>query len=268
MRRDSSLLVQCESLTFRYPNGTVIFDNFSWQVQRGESWAIVGPSGCGKSTLLYLIAGLRQVTDGALRVDGQVLARPRPQTGLILQDYGLLPWATVRKNAALGLNIRRFYGPDGKHSPTTETHANLSDSEQRVDTWLARLNIAHIAGQYPTQISGGQRQRVAIARTLALTPDLLLMDEPFGALDTFTREDLQNLTLELQQEQHLSLILVTHNMDEAVFLGRRILVLGQPPNSTPVIVENPQAGSLDYRTHPEFMQQINCLRGMLAESPR
>src|SRR5262249_38311569 len=161
-----------------------------------------------------------------------------PKTGLILQDYGLLPWATVRDNAALGLDIRRFYGPDGKHTPLDES---FNGRQQRVDNWLERLGIRHVARQYPNQISGGQRQRTAIARTLLLNPDLLLMDEPFGALDALTREDLQRLTLELGAERQLTTLIVTHNVDEAVFMGQRIMVLTRPPSHEPVMVENPQA---------------------------
>ncbi len=255
-------IINLINITFNYPNGTTIFQNFSWEVKRGETWAIIGPSGCGKSTLLYLIAGLRRPVNGEIRVDHQLIIRPRPQTGLILQDYGLLPWATVWDNAVLGLDIRRFYGPDGKHTPADES---FNDRAERVDYWLDRLGIRHIARRYPGQISGGQRQRTAIARTLALNPDLLLMDEPFGALDALTREDLQRLTLELQAERNLTTLIVTHNIDEAVFMGRKILLLSHPPTVEPLIVENPLAGSLGYRQQAEFFERCNGLRQMLEE---
>jgi len=254
-------MIAITDLTFTYPAGATIFFRFSWQVERGEAWAIIGPSGCGKSTLLTLVAGLRYPTEGELLVDGQVLARPRPRTGLILQDYGLLPWATVGDNVALGLRIRGFYGPDGKHTPLDEKLGSIKD---RVGHWLARLNIKNLAGQYPHQISGGQRQRVAIARTLVLQPDLLLMDEPFGALDALTREDLQSLTLELRTEQELGTVIVTHNIEEAVTMGQKILVLGQPPAQEAVVVENPSAGRPDYRSSAEFFSRCNHLRTLLA----
>jgi NitT/TauT family transport system ATP-binding protein len=253
-------IVKLNDISFIYPSGAAIFRDFSWRVERGETWAIIGPSGCGKSTLLYLIAGLRRPIGGQVLVDNQIISRPRPKTGLILQDYGLLPWATVRDNAALGLDIRRFYGPDGKHSPTDES---LTDKAARVDYWLERLGIDHVAQQYPSQISGGQRQRTAIARTLALNPDLLLMDEPFGALDALTREDLQRLTLELGAERHLTTVIVTHNIDEAVFMGQRILVMTQPPITEALVVNNPQAGTPGYRRQESFFQQCNRLREML-----
>jgi NitT/TauT family transport system ATP-binding protein len=252
-------------LSFSYPGGAIVFEDFSWSVQRGEVWAILGPSGCGKSTLLYLIAGLRRPSRGQVWIDNQPIIRPRPQTGLILQDYGLLPWATVWDNAALGLDIRRFYGPDGKHTPKDELFANKNE---RINYWLERLGIAHLAHKYPGQISGGQRQRTAIARTLALNPDLLLMDEPFGALDALTREDLQNLTLELGAERNLTTLLVTHNIDEAVFMGQKILVLTYPPTRQPVIVDNPAAGTPGFRRQALFLEQCNRLRQMLGEVAR
>jgi ABC-type nitrate/sulfonate/bicarbonate transport system ATPase subunit len=256
-------MIAVSDLTFNYPGGEPIFAYFSWHVSRGEAWAVIGASGCGKSTLLMLIAGLQQPVGGSVWVDGQALDRPRPRTGLILQDYGLLPWATVRENAALGIRIRRFYGLDGKHTPRDE---NLSDLNTRVDYWLGRLKIASVANQYPNQISGGQRQRVAIARTLALQPDLLLMDEPFGALDAMTRENLQALTLELHTEHGLTTIIVTHNIEEAITMGRKILVLGQPPHHEPVIVDNPSAGQAGYRTSQTFFARSIELRALLGES--
>lgn len=256
-------MIRFIDLTFSYPGGVAIFERFSWHVAQGEAWAVIGTSGCGKSTLLMIIAGLLQPTGGRVLVDGQSLERPRPRTGLILQDYGLLPWATVWDNAALGLRIRRFYGPDGKHTPADE---DLSALQERVDYWLTRLNIASMAHQYPNRISGGQRQRTAIARTLVLQPDLLLMDEPFGALDAMTREDLQSLALELHAEQGLTTVVVTHNIEEAATMGRRILVLGQPPHREAVAVDNPGVGQSGYRTSEAFLQRCNQLRKLLGES--
>jgi len=255
-------MITITNLTFAYPSGETIFEDLDWRVAHNETWAIIGPSGCGKTTLLMLVAGLRQPTAGSVRVDGRPLARPRPRTGLILQDYGLLPWATVWDNAALGLKIRRFYGPDGTHTPADEDLLELSE---RVDSWLRRLDIDHVAQQYPNQISGGQRQRTAIARTLALQPDLLLMDEPFGALDALTREDLQALTLELRAEQGLTTVIVTHNIEEAVTMGGKILVLGRPPNRKTVTVDNPKAGQPGYRTSEAFFSCCNHLRTLLEE---
>lgn len=257
-------MIVLDDLSFTYPAGAEIFQGFSWHVARGEAWAVIGASGCGKSTLLMLIAGLLRPTAGAVLVDGQPLTRPRPRTGLVLQDYGLLPWATVWDNAALGLKIRRFYGPDGRHTPLDE---DLSGLRERVDYWLARLDIAHLAHHYPNQLSGGQRQRAAIARTLVLQPDLLLMDEPFGALDAMTREDLERLTQELHAEQGLTTLIVTHNIEEAVTMGHRILVLGRPPHRRPLVVDNQAARRPAYRHSPDFWAQCDHLRALLENPP-
>jgi ABC-type nitrate/sulfonate/bicarbonate transport system ATPase subunit len=234
---NESPVIELEKLTFKYPNGMAVFEDFCWQVQPGETWAVIGPSGCGKTTLLCLLAGLYLPNSGQVRIAGQVLRRPRPKSGLILQDYGLLPWATVRQNAALGLHLRTFYGPDGKHAP--EEYQPTID----VDPWLERLGLIEIKDKYPSQISGGQRQRCAIARTLVLKPDLLLMDEPFASLDAPTRTNLQKLTMEIWSEQALTLVTVTHSIEEAALLGQKVLLLGHPPNRQAQVIEKPQEPS-------------------------
>jgi NitT/TauT family transport system ATP-binding protein len=247
-------MIRLESLTYTFPNQLTIFKDFSWSAGRGEAWAVLGPSGCGKTTLLYLLAGLRMPTAGRVLIDGQPLTRPRPHTGLILQDYGLLPWATVRQNAELGLRVRAFYGPDGKHAPE-DFRPNVD-----LDPWLARLGLIPFQDQFPGQLSGGQRQRTAIARTLALQPDLLLMDEPFSSLDAPTRQSLQNLILELWAEQELTLVIVTHAIEEAAILGRKILLLGQPPNTRAEVIENPGAAQPGFRDSPEYTALCRELR--------
>jgi NitT/TauT family transport system ATP-binding protein len=251
-------MIQLHALSFGYPQSRPIFDNFDWHVQRGETWAILGSSGCGKTTLLYLLAGLQHPSAGQILINDQPLTRPRPRTGLILQDYGLLPWATVRQNAELGLKVRNFYGADGVHTPQDYS------PERDVMPWLERLGIASYADKYPTQISGGQRQRAAIARTLALQPDLLLMDEPFASLDAVIREDLQSLTLELCTEQGITLIIVTHNIEEAAAMGRKILLLGMPPNRQARVFENPTAGKIDYRESRQYQALCQTLRKELS----
>ena len=176
-------MIAITDLNFAYPETKPVFENFNWQVADGETWAVLGPSGCGKSTLLYLLAGLIQPTGGQVLIAGFPLTGPRPKTGLILQDYGLLPWSTARKNITLGLDIRQFYGPDGKHTPHD---FDASIFEKRVDYWINRLGLDAHAHKYPAQMSGGQRQRVAVARTLVLEPDLLLMDVGSTDIDKTT----------------------------------------------------------------------------------
>jgi NitT/TauT family transport system ATP-binding protein len=252
-------MVKVESLTYSYADGPPVFEDFNWRIESEESWAILGPSGCGKTTLLYLLAGLRFPTAGRIHIGGEALSRPRPKTGLILQDYGLLPWATVRQNAMLGLRVRNFYGPDGTHAPKD------FQAQSNVEPWLVRLGLLDQADKYPSQISGGQRQRTAIARTLVLQPDLLLMDEPFSSLDAPTREGLQALTKELAAENKITLIQVTHSIEEAAIMGEKILLLGQPPNHAATILENPAARLASFRDSAEYQQVCRELRARLGE---
>jgi ABC-type nitrate/sulfonate/bicarbonate transport system ATPase subunit len=247
-------MIRINSIDFAYPSAAPLFENFSLDISSGETWAILGPSGCGKTTLLYLLAGLRLPTRGTIEIEGERLTRPRPRSGLILQDYGLLPWSTVRENVELGLQVRTFYRGDGKHAP-----ANFQPGNS-VSSWLERLGIRDVAEKYPAQISGGQRQRTAIARTLALEPDLLLMDEPFSSLDAITREDLQNLTLSLCAERQLTLVVVTHAIEEAAVLGRKILLLDAPPTRKARVFENPGAGTPGYRGGQAYQALCNLLR--------
>ena len=247
-------MINIHSIDFAYSGVSPLFENFSLEISRGETWTILGPSGCGKTTLLYLLAGLRFPTKGSIEIDGRCLVRPRPQSGLILQDYGLLPWATVKENVELGLRLRMFYGEDGKHTPVNFR------PQKSVPYWLERLGMEQLADKYPAQLSGGQRQRTAIARTLALEPDLLLMDEPFSSLDAVTREDLQNLTLSLCRENNLTLVAVTHAIDEAVVLGRKILLLETAPITTPKVFDNPSSGTVNYIGSKNYQELCNQLR--------
>lgn len=252
-------VIAIADVSFAYPDQPPVFDGFSWRVEAGEIWSVLGPSGCGKTTLLLLLAGLLKPQCGQLSVAGRLIKRPRPRTGLILQEYGLLPWATVYENVALGLRIRRFYGPDGRHVPP-DADIDSSGAQARIQYWLDRLEIAGLATQYPGQISGGQRQRAAIARTLALQPDLLLMDEPFSSLDAPTRESLQLLTLELCAEAGLTVVLVTHNIDEAAFMGQQILMLHDPPNQEARVIENPHKADNAYRCSGAYQMACSSLR--------
>lgn len=248
-------MIKIQDLTFSYQSGLPVFRQFNWQVEKGESWVILGPSGCGKSTLLYLLAGLRFPNTGQVFIYENRIERPRPESGLIIQDYGLMPWATVFQNAALGLTIRDFYGPDGKHAPLGEV-----DDPSQVETWLERLGLLELKNKYPGQLSGGQRQRTAIARTLAIRPDLLLMDEPFSSLDAPTRESLQQLVLELWREHHLTMVTVTHSIEEAAILGQKILLLKEPPNTQAEIIHNPQMNQSHFRQTTAYQEMCQDLR--------
>jgi ABC-type nitrate/sulfonate/bicarbonate transport system ATPase subunit len=253
-------MVKLEKVSFAYPGGgNSIFDHFDWEIDSAQSWAVLGPSGCGKTTLLYLLAGLVFPQSGNVSIDGQVLTRPRPQTGLVLQDYGLLPWATVAQNVNLGLQMRDFYGPDGKHAPRPA----VAIPTQGPDFWLRRLGITDVSGAYPGQLSGGQRQRTAIARTLVLQPDLLLMDEPFSSLDPLTRKDLQSLTLQLWREAQFTFVMVTHAIEEALIMGQSIMILGGPPGNLMSQLTNPLFGQPVDRDSLVYRQLFDELQARL-----
>lgn len=215
----------------------------------GSTIAIVGPSGCGKSTLLLLIAGLEKPTSGSVEFKGQPLTRPHREIALVLQDYGLFPWKTVRRNVELGLRIR-----------------GEKVEEKRLKESLAELDLSDKADVYPQQLSGGQRQRVALARALILDPSLLLLDEPFAALDTLTRERLQDSVAAAWQKRRFGMALVTHNIQEAVRLGQRIFVLGNAPGTVLATLDNPRGCSPNYRGSEEFYDLSRSLRSYLEQT--
>jgi ABC-type nitrate/sulfonate/bicarbonate transport system ATPase subunit len=260
------MMITVENIGFAYGNHETVFDHFSFSVARGETLAVIGPSGGGKTTLLHLLAGLRLPRAGRVTIDGKPLDRPRPGNGLVLQDHGLLPWSTVRDNVALGLKIRRFYGPDGRHSPNNFT-IDPDQADQQVACWLNRLDIADLADKYPAQLSRGQRQRTAIARTMTLEPDVLLMDEPFSALDAPTSENLQDLVSGLAGESNLTTVFVTHHIAEAVRMGRRILVVRRGINRHPHIVITEGGGEISRQDAAVFNHQCDNIRGLLGKLP-
>lgn len=255
-------MIEIKNLTFAYSRHPPIFEKFNLRVNRGDTWSVIGPSGCGKTTFLYLLAGLRQPASGTILIDGIPVLHPRPHSGLVLQDHGLLPWSTVDENARLGLSIRQFYGADGKHAPPDKKMDN-DQVDQRVDYWLKKLGIDRLKDQYPGQLSRGQRQRTAIARTLVMEPDLLLLDEPFSALDAPTREDLERTIINLQQESNITCIIVTHDIEVAVHMGKKILTLHEGFNQTPLILKNDCAAIIDNRNQAIFHDKCDELRKLL-----
>jgi ABC-type nitrate/sulfonate/bicarbonate transport system ATPase subunit len=255
-------MIDVKDLTFAYSGQPPIFRGYTLRVGRGEALSVIGPSGCGKTTLLYLLSGLRRPQAGSVMIDHKPVLRPRPRSGLVLQDHGLLPWQTVRENARLGLTIWRFYGSDGRHAPA-DARLAADEADQRVDGWLKKLGIESLRNQYPLQLSRGQRQRTAIARTLAMQPDLLLMDEPFSALDAPTREDLENFILNLHHETDLTYVIVTHDIEVAVVMGQKILVMQKGCNNKARIIDNTCAGFTDRRMQDGFLQKCEDLRKLL-----
>ncbi len=235
--------VSSASLGFAH-GGTInpVLQEISFAVEPHGSCAIIGPSGCGKTSLLFLLAGLLQPDSGDIAIAG------KPRSGMILQNFGLFPWKTVSQNIALGLVL--------------QGQAKIR-IRRRVEDLLAEMGLSGFGEHYPGQLSGGMQQRVAIARALAVEPQILFMDEPLSSLDALTRERLQNLILDIRQARKITTILVTHSIEEAVFLGRRIIVLSRRPGRVLAIVENPQVGSADYRLSDHFFHQCTELREIL-----
>jgi NitT/TauT family transport system ATP-binding protein len=181
----------------------------------GEFVSLIGASGCGKSTLLRIVAGFETATSGSVTVRGKRVSRPGPDRGVVFQDYGLFPWLTVAANVA--------YGPRQRGVPKARVDAI-------VERFVGMVGLAHFRDRYPNELSGGMQQRVAIARVLANDPAVMLMDEPFGALDSLTRQTLQEQLIKVWQELKPTVILVTHSVEEAVFLSDRVVVMGGGPS--------------------------------------
>jgi NitT/TauT family transport system ATP-binding protein len=196
----------------------LILDNIDLSVRAGELCTLVGPSGSGKSTLLRLVLGQELPSAGQLRIDGELVGSPDPTRGIVFQRYSLFPHLTVLENVALGRNLQAGF---------LERWRRRKDIQGEAMHYLERVRLGAHANKYPHELSGGMQQRVAIAQSLIMKPRILLMDEPFGALDPDTREDMQVFLLGLWDEQRMTVFFVTHDLEEAVYLGTRILVLSQ-----------------------------------------
>ncbi|MFP4661313.1 MAG: ABC transporter ATP-binding protein [Halanaerobiales bacterium] len=234
-------MIEVDNLSVSYDSDQgqreVAIKDINLRIEKNSTCAIIGPSGCGKTTLIYALAGLLEKDTGTITIFGKEQEGIRKETGLILQNYGLLPWKTVAQNVALGLKVRG-------ESP------ELINSV--VDDLLLKLDVMEYKDKYPSQLSGGQRQRVAIGRALSISPDLLLMDEPSSALDAITKEKLQNLVLNIYQDNPLTVIAVTHNIAEAVFLGQKIIVMKK--SGIKHILDNPHFGDESLREKMDFYE--------------
>jgi ABC-type nitrate/sulfonate/bicarbonate transport system ATPase subunit len=186
----------------------------SFKVREGEFVTILGPSGCGKSTILRVVAGLVEPSSGEVLLDGRKITGPGPDRGMVFQSYSLFPWLTVRKNIEFGLELK---------------HVDRKERETRAAHYLDLVGLSGFANAYPGSLSGGMRQRVAIARALANEPEILLMDEPFGALDAQTRTIMQEVLLKAWEDTHKTILFVTHDVEEAIFLGDSIYVMTARP---------------------------------------
>lgn len=219
--------IAIEGLRHEYVNSqtreTVLaIENIDLTINEEELVCILGPSGCGKSTLLYLVAGLRSASDGEIRLDGRQVSGPGSDRGMVFQEYALLPWKNVQDNVALGLKFKRV----GKEQRLAKAHE-----------FIEKVGLAGFEQKFPYELSGGMRQRVAVARTLAADPRVILMDEPFAAVDAQTRMTLQRLLVDLWSDTRKTILFVTHSVDEAAFLADRVVVLAPRPSHVREIVE-------------------------------
>ncbi|HTN34435.1 MAG TPA: ABC transporter ATP-binding protein [Marinobacter sp.] len=194
--------------------GLNVIKHFSTTIKTGEIVALVGPSGCGKSTLLHMIAGLQKPSTGSVTANGKRLEKPSPERTLVFQEHALYPWLTLAGNVALALEFQN-----------TAKQAALKEAMK----WLAKVQLSGFENYYPHQVSGGMRQRCALARAFIARPEVLLLDEPFGALDALTRMTLQSVLKDLIAEERPTVVLVTHDVDEALYLADRVLVFSSRP---------------------------------------
>jgi NitT/TauT family transport system ATP-binding protein len=205
------------SKRFTTPAGDIIaLKDINLTIEQGEFVCLLGPSGCGKSTLLNAIAGFQPPTHGSMAIDSKPITGPGPDRGMVFQEYALFPWMTVANNVAFGLEIKGI---------------KRADIKRRVAELLALLKLTDFADRFPKDLSGGMRQRVAIARVLALDPPVLLMDEPFGALDSLTRRSLQDELLRIWAEMKKTIVFVTHSIEESIYLADRIVVMTYRPGT-------------------------------------
>lgn len=232
----------CKSYATRGKQKLTVLQEVSFQIFPREMICLVGSSGCGKSTLLNIIAGLIPPSSGQVLVDGQpVTGRPGSDRGMVFQGYTLYPWLTVAQNVAFGLQLQKM---------------PKAQQRERVRYFLDVVGLWNFAHSYPKQLSGGMKQRVAIARALANEPALLLMDEPFGALDAQTKEQMQQFLLELWEKTHVTVLMITHDVEEAIYLSQRVYVMDTHPGrikiEIPILL--PEHRDLDIKLSPKFVE--------------
>jgi len=221
----------------------------NFKVHKREFVCVIGPSGCGKSTLIRILAGLEDATQGQVLLDNEAVDGPGPDRGMVFQGYTLFPWLTVKKNVMFGLEVSGRGGLP----------------EQEALQWIDLVGLSKFADHYPHQLSGGMKQRVAIARALANQPRILLMDEPFGALDAQTRAKMQGYLMEIWKNIDVTILFITHDLDEAVYLADRVLVLKAHPGEVQEVIEVPvpQPRTVDQQLSPEFLATKRRLEALI-----
>lgn len=245
---NSGAVLEAHDLVKSYPQRGPVLSGVSLRLGWDDTFAVVGPSGCGKSTLLYLLCGLTPPDAGTVTYGGTPVNRPRRDIAVVLQDYGLLPWKTVWHNVVLGLTIQGIPKPE---------------RSRRAWAWLETLGLKGRERCFPAQLSGGEQQRVALARALAAEPGVLLLDEPFSSLDAITRERLQHTLLDMWRRVRVPYVLVTHSVDEAVFLGKKIGIMAGSPARFVAVEDNPHFGNPRGRNDPAFYATVQQVRAAL-----
>src|SRR5712691_10426629 len=240
--RAREVILDVRALTKKFESAqgsTVALNNINFTTHRREFLCVVGPSGCGKSTLVRILAGLEEQTSGEVLLEGKPVTGPGRDRGMVFQSYTLFPWLTVKKNVMFGLEVND-HGAD--------------EAERQALQWLALIGLEKFADAYPHQLSGGMKQRVAIARALANQPRILLMDEPFGALDAQTRMNMQSCLQQIWQNVNVTIVFITHDLDEAILLADRIIVLAAHPGRISEVIEVPliRPRSAEQMVEPAF----------------
>ena len=240
-QRPVALEVKDLSKTFETAGGTVTaLKDINFKTHKREFVCVIGPSGCGKSTLIRILAGLESPTSGEVLLDGNAVHGPGPDRGMVFQGYTLFPWLTVKRNVMFGL---------------LQSGHSRERAEEDARQWIDLVGLTKFVDSYPHQLSGGMKQRVAIARALANQPGILLMDEPFGALDAQTRIKMQSYLMDIWKNIDITILFITHDLDEAIYLADRILVLKAHPGEVQELIEVPvpQPRSADQLLSPEFL---------------
>ena len=259
--KERPVVLEVRDLTRQFSAATgatvTALKGLNFTVQRREFMCIIGPSGCGKSTLIRLLAGLDEQTSGDVLLDGRAVRGPCAECGMVFQGYTLFPWRTVLKNVMFGLQMRGM---------------DANQAAREALQWLDLVGLAKFKDAYPSQLSGGMKQRVAIARALANNPRILLMDEPFGALDAQTRAQMQHYLLQIWRNVNVTILFITHDLDEAIYLSDRILVLKAHPGEVQEIIEVPvsRPRSPEQFTSPEFLatrRRLDALIHPKVETP-
>ncbi len=241
------MVLTCKTIDFSY-NGDLILENLQLKIETGEFCCIVGPSGCGKSTLLRIMAGILKPKRGTVQLDENVPSPKNGDIGFVFQEDALFPWLTVGQNIEFGLKARGTIAKD--------------ERQEIISSTLAKVGLNDYIGFYPKQLSGGMKQRVSIARVLAYKPKILLMDEPFAALDAINRNHLQRELSELWLKEQKTIIFVTHNVDEAVYLADRVAILDKRPTGIKKIIQIDLPRPRD-RTFGGFIQYRREILGLL-----